>query len=149
MPEFKENMLTRSVLCKLFRKGGDIIGSQMKAFISRETQRNILMVMIITEVQKFELSRMQALPPKSLLQEADLNCFSRCPCLLFPVHTYSALCFCVHYCNSFLLFQKISKFFLLNYSQRLKIVNSFKQILFARNSKNLETIPKLSIWVHF
>ena len=58
--EFKENMLTRSVLCKLFQKGGDIIGSQMRAFISRETQRNILMVMIITEVQKFELSRRQA-----------------------------------------------------------------------------------------
>ena len=64
MPEFKENMLTRSVLCKLFQKGGDIIGSQMRAFLSRETERNILMVMIITEAQKFELSRMQALPRK-------------------------------------------------------------------------------------
>ena len=64
MLEFKENMLTRSVLCKLFQKGGDIIGSQMRAFLSRETERNILMVMIITEAQKFELSRMQALPRK-------------------------------------------------------------------------------------
>ena len=64
MPEFKENMLTRSVLCKLFQKGADIIGSQMRAFLSRETERNILMVMIITEAQKFELSRMQALPRK-------------------------------------------------------------------------------------
>ena len=61
MLEFKENMLTRSVLCKLFQKGGDIIGSQMRAFLSKETERNILMVMIITEAQKFELSRMQAL----------------------------------------------------------------------------------------
>ena len=61
MLEFKENMLTRSVLCKLFQKGGDIIGSQMRAFLSRETERNILMVMIITEAQKFELSRMHAL----------------------------------------------------------------------------------------
>ena len=64
MLEFKENMLTRSVLCKLFQKGGDIIGSQMRAFLSRETERNILMVMIITEAQKFELSRMQVLPRK-------------------------------------------------------------------------------------
>ena len=64
MLEFKENMLTRSVLCKLFQKGGDIIGSQMRAFLSRETERNILMVMIITEAQQFELSRMQALPRK-------------------------------------------------------------------------------------
>ena len=64
MLEFKENMLTRSVLCKLFQKGGDIIGSQMRAFLSRETERNILMVMIITEAQQFELSRMQALPDK-------------------------------------------------------------------------------------
>ena len=64
MPEFKENMLTRSVLCKLFQKGGDIIGAQMRTFLSRETQRNILMVMIITEAQQFELSRMQALPDK-------------------------------------------------------------------------------------
>ena len=64
MLEFKENMLTRSVLCKLFQKGGDIIGSQMRAFLSRKTERNIMMVMIITEAQKFELSRMQALPRK-------------------------------------------------------------------------------------
>ena len=33
-----------------------------------------------------------------------------------------------------------------NYPQRLKILNSFKEIVFPGHSKNLETIPKLTIW---
>ena len=45
-------------------KGGDIIGSQMRAFLSRETEGNILMSMIIKEAQKFKLSRMEALRHK-------------------------------------------------------------------------------------
>ena len=85
-------MLTRSVLCKLFRKGGDIIGSQMKAFISRETQRNILMVMIITEAQKFELSMMQAFAKSGfkLLFVMPMSTVNYIPILLY-------VCFCVHY----------------------------------------------------
>ena len=44
------------------------------------------------------------------------------------------------FCSIFVLCSLLQQFFF------FKIVNSFREIPFPRHSKNLETIPKLSIW---